>query len=60
MNSHPPIAHDDPGCPDRASVPDDVPSGALPTAGFYGRLLVAWIAMGSKVPEVAVKGAIDA
>lgn len=46
--------------PDRASVPDDVPSGALATAGFYGKLLVAWIAMGFKVPEVAVKGPIDA
>ncbi|WP_283976464.1 hypothetical protein [Sinorhizobium sp. 7-81] len=46
--------------PDRASVPDDVPSGALATAGFYGRLLVAWISMGFKVPEVAVKEAIDA
>ena len=46
--------------PNRASVPDDVPSGALATAGFYGRLLAAWIAMGFKVPEVAVKGAIDA
>ncbi|MCZ4094270.1 hypothetical protein O3W52_31675 [Ensifer psoraleae] len=45
--------------PDRASVPDDVPSGALATAGFYGRLLVAWIAMGFKVPEVAIKEAID-
>ena len=46
--------------PDRASVPDDVPSGALATAGFYSRLLVAWVAMGFKVPNVAVNGAIDA
>lgn len=45
---------------DRARVPDDVPSGALATAGFYGRLLTAWIAMGFKVPDIAVKGAIDA
>ena len=46
--------------PNRGSVPGDVPSGALATAGFYGRLLVAWIAMGFKVPDFAVKGAIDA
>ncbi|MGO8066789.1 GFA family protein [Rhizobium leguminosarum] len=46
--------------PDRASVPDDVPSGALATVGFYGRLLTAWIAMGFKVPDITVKGAIDA
>ncbi len=46
--------------PDRSSVPDDVPSGALATAGFYRKLLMAWIAMGFKVPQIAVKGAIDA
>ncbi|MGR9246838.1 GFA family protein [Rhizobium leguminosarum] len=46
--------------PDRASVPDDVPSGALATTRFYGRLLTAWIAMGFKAPEIAIKGAIDA
>ena len=46
--------------PDRAGVPNDVPSGAMATAGFYRKLLVAWIAMGFKVPQIAVKGAIDA
>ncbi|MGO4139778.1 hypothetical protein ACEQ6A_35745, partial [Rhizobium brockwellii] len=37
--------------PDRAGVPDDVPSGAMATTGFYGRLLTAWIAMGFKAPD---------
>lgn len=46
--------------PDRSGVPDDVPSGALATAGFYRGLLLAWIAMGFKVPKIAVKGVIDA
>jgi hypothetical protein len=38
----------------------DIPAGALPTAGFYARLLGAWIAMGFKVPAIAVPGAVDA
>lgn len=44
----------------QGSEPHDVPSGAWPTTRFYGRLLGAWIAMGFKVPNIDVKGAIDA
>lgn len=45
--------------PKGAAVPDDMPSGAWATAGFYGRLLVAWIAMGFKVPAIPVSGAVE-
>ena len=43
--------------PAGTQLPDDgVPAGAWPTAGFYARLLGAWIAMGFKVPSVAIAG----
>jgi len=32
-----------------------IPSGAWQTAGFYGKLLTAWIAMGFKVPTIEIK-----
>ena len=32
------------------------PAGAWPAAGFYGRLLTAWIAMGFRVPKVEIAG----
>ena len=39
----------------------DVPSGSWQTARFYARLLGAWIAMGFKVPTIAVTGgSVDA
>ncbi|WP_244557427.1 hypothetical protein [Devosia lucknowensis] len=31
-----------------------LPAGAMTTAGFYAKLLAAWIAMGFKVPKIAV------
>ena len=31
-----------------------LPAGAMTTAGFYAKLLAAWIAMGFKVPKVDV------
>jgi len=34
----------------------DVPSGTWQTTRFYARLLGAWIAMGFKVPTIAVRG----
>lgn len=34
---------------------DDVPAGGLATAGFFGQLLGAWIAMGFKVPKLAAE-----
>lgn len=34
----------------------DVPSGAWQTTKFYARLMGAWIAMGFKSPNIAVKG----
>jgi hypothetical protein len=39
---------------------DGVPAGTLPTLGFYGRLLGAWIAMGFRTPKIVVNGAVDA
>ena len=39
-----------------AELDADVPSGTWQTAKFYMRLLGAWIAMGFKVPTIAVKG----
>lgn len=33
---------------------DDVPSGRLVTAGFYARLLGAWIAMGFRSPDIDI------
>ncbi|MET0438709.1 MAG: DUF6151 family protein [Devosia sp.] len=32
-----------------------IPSGTWQTAGFYGKLLTAWIAMGFKVPTIEIK-----
>jgi hypothetical protein len=40
--------------------PSNVPAGALTTAGFYAKLLVAWVAMGFKVPQVHIEGSVDA
>ncbi|WP_236020651.1 GFA family protein [Devosia sediminis] len=37
-----------------------LPAGAMTTAGFYAKLLWAWIAMGFKVPKVAVTQKISA
>lgn len=43
--------------PEGIVLPDDgIPAGAWPTAGFYGRLLTAWIAMGFRVPKVEIAG----
>ncbi|WP_421950707.1 GFA family protein [Pelagibacterium sp.] len=42
---------------DRQGMPpldDDIPAGKLQTAGFYARLLGAWIAMGFKSPAIAL------
>lgn len=44
---------------DGSALSDDVPSGKRATAGFYARLLGAWIAMGFKSPKIAVNGAIQ-
>jgi len=35
---------------------DSVPSGSLVTAGFFARLLGAWVAMGFKVPKIDLEG----
>ena len=42
---------------DRQGLPEldgDIPAGKLPTARFYARLLVAWIAMGFKSPAIVL------
>ena len=46
---------------DRAGGPalgSEIPSGKLATAGFYARLLGAWIAMGFKQPKIRVGGTV--
>jgi hypothetical protein len=42
--------------PQGAVLGDDVPSGTRQTLGFYAKLLGAWIAMGFRVPKIAVSG----
>jgi len=38
--------------PAGTTLDDTLPSGGWPTAGFYAKLLGAWIAMGFKTPKV--------
>ena len=42
--------------PDPSVLDRAVPSGKRQTAGFYGRLLGAWIGMGFRVPKVDLPG----
>ena len=47
--------------PDRSAIPGDVPAGKRATAGFYAKLLGAWISMGFKSPPVPdIRGEIRA
>jgi hypothetical protein len=46
--------------PEGAVFDDAVPSGKRQVFAFYAKLLGAWIAMGFKVPKVAVSGEIVA
>jgi hypothetical protein len=41
--------------PAGTTLDDSLPSGGMITAGFYAKLLWAWIAMGFKVPKVDVE-----
>lgn len=41
--------------PAGTTLDDSLPSGGMVTAGFYAKLLWAWIAMGFKVPKVDVE-----
>lgn len=41
-------------------VPGDLPSGSIATAGFYAKLLGAWVAMGFKAPAIKTNGVINA
>lgn len=41
--------------PAGTTLDDSLPAGGMVTAGFYARLLGAWIAMGFKVPNVDVE-----
>lgn len=45
------------GVPDDTKLDDSLPAGAMTTAGFYGKLLAAWIAMGFKAPKLEVEEA---
>jgi hypothetical protein len=40
--------------PEGTTFDETLPAGGMVTAGFYARLLGAWIAMGFKVPKVEV------
>jgi len=44
--------------PESHLLDDALPSGKRSTAGFYWKLLTAWIAMGFKVPKIEVKEAV--
>lgn len=40
--------------PEHHLLDDALPAGKAATAGFYGKLLLAWIAMGFRSPRIAV------
>lgn len=44
--------------PDPSVLDRAIPSGKWSTAGFYAKLLAAWIAMGFKVPKIEVEEAL--
>jgi hypothetical protein len=46
--------------PPGTQLTGDIPAGAMATAGFYAKLLGSWIAMGFRVPTIAVSGDIKA
>ena len=46
--------------PDASVLTNDVPNGKRQSLWFYAKLLGAWIAMGFKVPKIAVNGEIHA
>lgn len=46
--------------PDRTALPDDVPNAARQSFSFMVKLLSAWVAMGFRVPKVAVNGEFHA
>ena len=41
--------------PDASALPADIPNLKTHTVSFYARLLGAWIAMGFRVPQIAVE-----
>lgn len=45
--------------PDASVLPDDVPNAKTQGAGFFFRVLGAWIAMGFRIPKVETAGEID-
>jgi hypothetical protein len=45
---------------DASGLPKDVPNCRYQSLGFFARLLGAWIAMGFRVPNIPIKGALDA
>ncbi len=46
--------------PEGTNLDDSLPAGGMVTAGFYAKLLWAWIAMGFKVPKVDVERKVSA
>jgi hypothetical protein len=46
--------------PEGVTLDDSLPAGGMVTAGFYAKLLWAWIVMGFKVPKVQVNGKLRA
>ncbi|MCP8882027.1 hypothetical protein NIM87_00755 [Devosia sp. XJ19-1] len=46
--------------PEGTKLDDSLPAGGMVTAGFYAKLLAAWIAMGFRVPKVEVGKKVSA
>jgi hypothetical protein len=45
--------------PAGTTFPDDVPSYSRQSVSFFAKLLGAWIAMGFRIPKIAVAGELD-
>lgn len=45
--------------PDPSMLPADVPNARSQSLGFFGKLLWAWMAMGFRVPKIAVAGPLE-
>lgn len=45
--------------PEGTALPDDVPNARQHTLSFFAKLLGAWIAMGFRIPKIAVNGELD-
>ena len=46
--------------PDGVVLPADIVNSRTQSLGFMGKLLLAWVAMGFRVPKVEVPASVDA